>query len=132
MIIVPTISNVLAVPNVVDGDTAWVVRHRIIGEHDGQFIVAQDKAGGSKVRLHDGGVGLNAPEKNKDRAGWTMARNDLYDWIEDALAKGKQLELHDYGNGKRDSFGRLLADLFADGESAVKYMRDTRGWHSYK
>lgn len=128
---VPVVSDVLSIPYIVDGDTLWAVRHRVIGEHDNQLVVIHDKTGGTKVRLHDGAFGLNTPEKSKDPSGWAAARLDVEEWIESAISVGERIQLFDYGNGKRDSFGRLLGDIVADSKSLIAHMR-AEGWPAYK
>jgi hypothetical protein len=159
-----TTYKVMSIPNVVDGDTLWVRRIRRvgpmigmgwrpnevhIGEVDGVELVAlrreglvgmdlfeRDYLGGSKVRLHDGGKGLNTPEKNINRLGWNTARIDLLDWVKrHTMSDGETavlLDLHTFG---RDKYGRLLGDLRVSGldetYSAVFHMKD-KGWEAYR
>jgi endonuclease YncB( thermonuclease family) len=125
------IYRVLNVPYVVDGDTAWVQREWSQGDIEGVELIARDYAGGSKVRLDDGGKGLNTPEKKQE--GWAEARQDLLNWLEVHRQSGHQLELHT--RGKKDSFGRILGDFVVIGVegalTAVEYMI-VCGWEPYK
>lgn len=119
--------RVLDIPNIHDGDTLWVVRERTVGEIEGAELIQRDYRGGTKVRLHDGGKGLQAAELKK--AGGSAALQDLTDFVEGWQG---DLELHTFG---RDSFGRLLGDLVVidhpNGYSAVQYMTE-RGHPTYK
>lgn len=117
--------QVVAVPNVVDGDTLWVVRRRPIGDVEGGTILYEDNVGGVKVRLHDGKLGLNTPEK-ADAGRWSDARADLTRWVTGNLPAG--LELLVYG---RDMYGRLMGNLHAPAGDVVTYMVGM-GWPTYK
>ncbi len=159
-----TTYKVLSIPHVTDGDTLWVQRERLVGrawgfrkppadrllgEAEGMELIARprvmwsgtdlfirDYAGGTKVRLHDGGKGLQCPEKNINRLGWNTARNDLLAYVgQHALTDGTlavPMELVTFG---RDKYGRLLGNLVLPGydetHSAVFHMKD-RGWEAYR
>lgn len=157
---VETTYRVLDIPNIVDGDTLWVVRERVVGrmhgmrmqarrqvgESEGMALwavpdvvngvgmlqVSRDYAGGRKIRLHDGLRGLNTPEESVNKLGWNSARLDLIRLIQDWAFLGATLELQTYG---LDKYGRLMGDLVptndvASRESAVFHMID-RGWEAY-
>lgn len=121
--------QVVNVPYVVDGDTLWVVRRRPVGDVEGGTILYEDNAGGVDVRLHDGGLGLNTPEKRgagSDPARWAAARADLTAWVAANLSAG--LELRVYG---RDKYGRLMGNLHAPAGDVVSHMVG-RGWPTYR
>ncbi len=153
--------RVLDIPHVVDGDTLWVVRERDVGplpgmRHQaarqigevegmalwavphfngvGMYQVARDYAGGRAVRLHDGRLGLNTPEKSINKLGWTSARLDLFDYVRMSMrlaGLGWNIELMTYGP---DKYGRLLGDIHVlglDVSGAVAWMKD-KGWEAYQ
>lgn len=121
--------QVVNVPYVVDGDTLWVVRRRSVGDVEGGTILYEDNAGGVDVRLHDGGLGLNTPEKHgagSDPVRWAAARADLTAWVAANLPSG--LELRVYG---RDKYGRLMGNLHSPTGDVVSHMVG-RGWSTYR
>lgn len=152
-----TTYRVLDIPHVVDGDTLWVVRQRLVGRMHGMRLqasrqvgevegvalwavpdlengvgmlqVQRDYAGGRKIRLHDGFRGLNTPEESTNKLGWNTARLDLLAWVDEH--RGEALELRSYGI---DKYGRLLGDLAPVNsmpfDTAVFHMID-RGWEAY-
>lgn len=121
------VSTVLSVPYVVDGDSLWAVLEHPVGHTlGGRQLLERDYAGGTSIRLGDGGPGLNTPEKRKDPEGWRRAREDLSLWIG---LRPRTLTFHSYGEG---AFGRTLGDLVdATGESVCAWMRSL-GWAAYR
>lgn len=131
--------QVVSVPYVVDGDTLWVVRRRVIGDVEGGTIIYEDNVGGVAVRLHDGGLGLNTPEKHgvgSNASRWAAARADLTAWVAANIGvvpgvlapTSLRLELRVYG---RDKYGRLLGNLHSVSGDAVRHMIE-RGWATYE
>lgn len=129
-----TTYKILDIPYVTDGDSLWVVRERSVGDADGLEILQRDYAGGRKIRLDDFADGLNTPEKKKDPLGYAAARADLQGWVNAfKLTRdftGRHLTL--VTKGKKDQYGRLLANIVhPDDSTVVQYMRNL-GWRSYK
>lgn len=126
MLAAPVLYRVLAAPRITDGDTLYVVREREIGEIEDMLVVHRDHPKGVKLRLHDGGLGLDTPETT-DPGPWAGARDDLTAWVTGAQERGA-LYLSMLG---RDEYGRRLGDLRDEvGQSVCAWMRGL-GWSGY-
>lgn len=123
--------EILEIPHIIDGDTLWVQRRRVIGDVEGMSLITEDYAGGIDVRLDDGGRGVNTPEKRKDLLGWGMAKEDLEALCQTFWVRGgpnpilRVYELHGV-------FGRTLADIIAPVGSVTAFQRDINGWEPYR
>jgi len=103
---------------IVDGDTLSVIREQLVGATDDVDVIARDRAP-VKLRL----AVVDTPERS-DPEPWAAARADLTWWL--ATAPLEVLRVRSYA---RDSFGRLLADVYRSDtqETASSYLL-SRGW----
>lgn len=111
--------EVVRIVRVVDGDSLWLTRRRVVGEADGLRVSVEDTEP-VNVRL----VHVDTPER-ADLGAWVAARRDLELWV--------GLRTLRFIPAGRDPFGRRLADLedVRTGQTASDYLIRERGWHVY-
>ena len=116
-------------PHITDGDTCWAVLSRSVGVSiSGRELIEKDYAGGTCLRLTDGDLGLNTPEKAKP--GYHEAGQDLAFYCSSLVVY--PVEFWVWEKDYTDEFGRFLGDVVPySGPTAVEYMR-SRGWAPYK
>ena len=123
--------RVLEIVQVTDGDSLWALLERGLGTAGKREIIERDYREGTNIRLDDGLLGLNTPEKRKDPVGWATAKGDLEGYFRLGTVHAGGFTFVEYGT---ESFGRSLGNLLPiqDGVlNPVQYMR-ARGWESYK
>lgn len=123
--------RVLEIVQVTDGDSLWALLERELGTAGRRMIVERDYREGTNIRLDDGLLGLNTPEKRKNPVGWATAKDDLQGYFRIGSIHAGGFTYVEYGE---ETFGRSLGNLLPVQEGVldpVRYMR-ARGWESYK
>lgn len=123
--------RVLEIVQVTDGDSLWALLERGLGTAGKREIIERDYREGTNIRLDDGLLGLNTPEKRKDPVGWAAAKEDLEAYFSTAAIHGGGFTFREYGE---EGFGRTLGNFHPINGGLldpVRYMIN-RGWASYK
>jgi endonuclease YncB( thermonuclease family) len=110
------------IAKITDGDTLRAIRSRTTNLDGRNYTLTDADLDGTPIRL----AWVNTPERGKP--GYTEARNDLAEWVYNALRHGP-LRVICYESAGWD---RLLGDLIdSNGESASQWMMRDRGWAAY-
>lgn len=115
----PDMDGLFLLTKVTDGDTVRGSIHLNLRSFDGWTMYAWRE---DKFRL----VTLDTPERGE--VGWAQAKADVEAWL--SAPERHNLGVRTYG---RDSFGRMLADIYDSetGATLTEHMLRERGWEPW-